>query len=274
MLALLLIAVSFITPVSYAQTSGADRCEVRDCLCLVTPGTSTGLRTIDSPQARRYQIFFEEDSHTLTSDQSAALQRFVRQFRENNFISISLIGYTDGCGSSEHNSGLSSRRARTTSSIIRGLLPNAQIRQVAAGENSTTHLPEARRVDVVVHTTRRLTTEIERVPADVYLIDASGSMWNGWRNWQDVVNASLRPGSKVYLSIMTGCRPGQRLSTIIPQSGTEIWYSYWKVIDYMRPGQTLAIISDFDSNVPLTRREAEIIRAKAVAAGIQVIMIR
>ncbi len=273
MYTLYILTVSFLISISPAQT-GADRCEVRDCLCVVTPGTSTGLRTVTSPEKRRFAIYFEEDSHEIPAQQSLALKRFTSQFGEKNFITISLIGYTDGCGSSEHNSSLSRRRAAAASSVIKNIIPNAKISQAGSGENSPNHLPEARRVDVVVHTESKLTTAIERIPADVYLIDASGSMWNGWRDWQEVVNASLKPGSKVYLSIMTGCRNGQRLSSVTPQSGTEIWYSYWKVLDHMKRGQTLAIISDFQSNVPLTQRESAIIRRKAESIGVEVITIR
>ena len=157
-------------------------------------------------------------------------------------------------------------------SIIRND-PSARITVKVIGERTSTHSPESRRVDVIVHTSRSLTTRIERIPADYYLIDASGSMWSGWREWQDVVNASLKPGSRVYLSIMSGCSNGRRLSSVTPQSGTEIWYSYWKILNGMRPGQTLAIISDFQSRVPLTSREASTIQKIAESKSIRVIAI-
>ena len=95
-------------------------------------------------------------------------------------------------------------------------------------------------------------------------------MWEGWRGWQDVVNASLKPGSKVYLSIMTGCSNGTRLSSVTPQSGTEIWYSYWKILEFMSYGQTLLIVSDFESNYSLTRREREIIENRVREKNITV----
>ena len=133
---------------------------------------------------------------------------------------------------------------------------------------------ESRRVDIVVHTKKRITTLIDKVPADFYLVDASGSMWDGYRDWTDVVNASVKPGSKVYLSIMTGCHSGQSISSVTPQGGTEIWWSYWVILDKMRPGQTLAIISDLDSNVPLSRREHTMLSDKAQAKGVNVKFIR
>ena len=59
----------------------------------------------------------------------------------------------------------------------------------------------------------------------------------------------------------------ERLS---PSGGTEIWYSYWKVLDYMKPGQTLLIISDFQSTVPLSNRERKMIEDKVRQKGISV----
>ena len=61
--------------------------------------------------------------------------------------------------------------------------------------------------------------------------------------------------------------------TITPSGGTEIWYSYWYVLDYMKQGQTLAIISDFKSEIPLTQNERRRIDEKATKKGIKVIAI-
>ena len=65
---------------------------------------------------------------------------------------------------------------------------------------------------------------------------------------------------------MTGCYNGQILDSISPQGGTEIWYSYYTVINRMRDGETLLIISDFDSNYRIQQWErniiAEIVRRK------------
>ena len=61
--------------------------------------------------------------------------------------------------------------------------------------------------------------------------------------------------------------------SIIPGGGTEIWYSYWKILNDMSPGQTLAIISDFQSRVPLSSREAATIQSIAESKSIRVIAI-
>ncbi len=94
---------------------------------------------------------------------------------------ISVIGYTDGCGTAEYTRSLARQRAQAVVSIARQSAPNANFRIIVAGETSGAHSSASRRVDVVIHTRSALQTRIERVAADVYLIDASGSMWGGWR---------------------------------------------------------------------------------------------
>ena len=169
---------------------------------------------------------------------------------------------------------MAKRRAEAVRRYARQVLPKVQVEIVIAGEITDAHTVAALRVDVLIHTLSALRTKIEKVEADVYLIDASGSMWGSWRDWKDVISASVRPGARVYVSMMTGCQNNQNLSTIKPQSGTEIWYSYWTVLDNMKSGETLAIISDLQSNYPLTVSESGQIEAKARKKNINVIVIQ
>ncbi len=60
------------------------------------------------------------------------------------------------------------------------------------------------------------------------------------------------------------------MANIRPNGGTEIWFSYYQILDKMKPGQTLLIISDFDSEVKLSPREAEMIERKVRAKGVRV----
>lgn len=115
-----------------------------------------------------------------------------------------------------------------------------------------------------------VTREIEKVPADFYLIDASGSMWNGHAQWSDVVSASVKPNSRIFLSMVSGCRNNQTIGSVIPRGGTEIWYSYWKILEKMAPGQTLLVVSDFESTYPLTQRERSFILQRVRERGVLV----
>jgi len=99
-------------------------------------------------------------------------------------------------------------------------------------------------------------------------------MWSGWRRWTSLTNASFKPGSRIYVSMMRGCHNGMSLDSVNAQGGTEIWYSYYWVLNQMRENQTLLIISDFDANVALTRRESDIISALVRRKNITVITLR
>ena len=250
--------------------SGRDRCQTSHCTCRVQPGPRPRNPVQLVEMQRRHEFYFTEGSYDLNS--TYELEQFLRTFSGTSGLEVSIIGYTDGCGTSQYNQGLSSSRATAVERVISAELPQAKISRVGAGERTTGHYPEARRVDVVVHSSRRITTLIEKVPADVYLIDGSGSMWNSWKPWTDVINASYRGNSRIYVSITSGCRTNQVINDIEPRGATEIWYSYWWVLsNVMRPGETLAIISDFQSDIRLTGSEQRIIEGLVREKQIRVI---
>jgi hypothetical protein len=218
---------------------------------------------------RSFSIFFKEDQYILEPKQIEGLNNFFFKFKKSK-NQASIIGYADGCGSPSYNKELSSKRAEEVFLVAKNYLRPAYIEKISGGEKSNEHTADARRVDVIVHTHRLITTAIEKIPADYYLIDASGSMWGSYREWNDVINASVKPNSRVFLSITTGCRNGRYMRDVRPQGGTEIWWSYWYVIEKMRPGETLLIVSDFQSQIPLSSREAYWIKEKVRKAGITV----
>ena len=254
--------------------SSIDRCAVAHCTCEVRRGPAPTI-TANSVQIRRqHTIYFREDESEITSSQDTSLSSFIERIRRTDQRSITLIGYTDGCGGEAYNRRLAAQRVQQVKRAIEQDIPNARFNTIIHGEKTGDHSPNARIVEVVVHSDNSFTTRIERIPADVYLIDASGSMWDGWRNWTDVINASLKPNSTIYVSMMNGCYNGQRLNSISPRSGTEIWYSYYYVLTQMQPNQTLLIISDFDSNVPLSPNERQIITNLARRKNITVRTLR
>ena len=256
---------------AYAD-SGRDRCRTTDCLCSVSRGNIPTPRDRMVTVERRQLLYFNEDGDQLTNSQITGVTRFIEQNSGN--ITITLMGFTDGCGDSAYNRALAERRVRAVRDVIRQIKPGTRLDIVIGGEQVEHHSSQARRVDIIVHSSRSLSTRIEKIPADVYLVDGSGSMWEGRREWLDLVNASFRPGSRIYMSMMHGCYNGQNIDSIRPQGGTEIWMSYYAVLDKMQPGETLLIISDFDSNVRLTSREADIIRSKVRERGVNVITLQ
>jgi len=266
LLVCLIIFNGLYSGVAYSST-GEDRCHIRACLCEVRPGPKVSNKEHKKIEKRAFSVYFKEDQHLLSSKQTSDLNNFLTFFKHKK-NKASIIGYADGCGSLQHNKELSSKRAEAVYSVVKKFLAPSSIEKISGGESSSTHLAEARRVDLIIHTQRRITTAIEKIPADYYLIDASGSMWSGYKDWNDIISASVKPNSKVFLSIVSGCYNGRFMRDVRPQGGTEIWWSYWNIIDKMKPGQTLLIVSDFKSQVPLSTREASWIREKVHKAGI------
>ena len=262
------LILSNLLPESQAQASTRnERCYIQNCMCEVRPGTRVSEKTHNSITKRSLSIFFKEDQYVLDSGQIERLSSFFSKFKKSK-NQASIIGYADGCGSFSYNKELSSKRAKEVFLIAKNYIRPSYIERISGGENSREHLAGARRVDIIVHTHKRVTTAIEKVPADYYLIDASGSMWSSYRDWNDIINASVKPNSRVFLSMTKGCRNGQRMISVRPQGGTEIWWSYWHVVEKMKPGETLLIISDFQSQIPLSAREAYWIKEKVRKAGI------
>lgn len=253
--------------------TASDRCGVRDCTCRVVPGAVRPLDPTQISDSHRHNVFFEENEYSLIDQQHEGIRGFSSKFSKSAKIDITLVGYTDGCGSYDSNRTLSSQRARVVTEQIKRSLPNANVSFQGAGEVSSGHDPRSRRVDILVQVKSNLANSIERVKADVYLIDASGSLWSGWDGWTNVINASFRPGSRIYLSKMFNCHNGSSIDNISPAGGTEIWWSYWVVLDEMQPGETLAIISDFDSNYALSDWEHRAIQKKVWEKRVRVIVI-
>jgi len=255
----------------YMNETGDDRCSTKSCLCRVGPPRELTKEKVLKSE-RRYSLFFKEASSTISAEQTKELKQFILSLDKSS-SSFTVVGYTDDCGSHEYNDKLVRGRTTEVSSILKSAgLKNIDTTTFNA-EFGTGHDPAARRVDVIIHKSSRLTTMIDKIQADVYLIDASGSMWDGWKKWSDIVAVSFKPGSRVYLSTTVGCTVGKPLNEVTPAGGTEIWYSYWKVLDLMKRGETLLIVSDFKSRVPLTKRESAMIESKVSARGIKVIAV-
>jgi len=255
----------------YMSGGGSDRCEARDCICKTRAPKYRQSATPTIVHSRRLAVPFLEGSHSVNLSDGRSLSSFLSDFPTST--SFTIVSYTDGCGSHGYNSGLVQRRAATVKELMKKSGHTRVSLTQFKAEASRGHDPDSRRVDVIAHTSSRLTTMIEKIQADVYLIDASGSMWSGWKDWSNVIAVSFKPNSRIYMSQTFECTPGLRMDQVAPTGGTEIWYSYWKILELMKPGETLAIISDFRSDVPLTNREALIIQQKVEQHQIKVIAV-
>lgn len=253
---LLVLVMSLLSPVSYAG-SGKDRCAVSHCTCEVRPGpyspnTSAKIKTTVM------SVYFLEDKHNLTISQIRDIKEFVKAPGK-----YTVLAYTDGCASYSHNKSLALRRLSSVGTYIQ----NHTSRIVP--EESSHHSPKSRRVDIVRKRDISIRGIIETVDVDAYLLDASGSM-AGSQSWKDIASASFKKGKKIYVSKMTSCRDGQTVTSVPYGGGTEIWYSYWWVLNEMNYGESLLIVSDFDANYGLKSSERAALEALVRRKNIKV----
>lgn len=255
----------------YKAGSAKDRCCHSSCMVEVkTSKPDLVVKKINT--TNKLSVYFEEDSSNLSSESIKEIELFLE--KNPHLTDITVIGNTDGCGAPTYNIGLSGKRAGSVKNRILKLR-NATIRMRWAGEIVANHSPLARRVDVVATSQVTLMEPLPRIISDFYLLDSSGSMANG--NWQKFVRAisfHRKKGSRFFIATTECINRGSHINFVNPSGATEIWMSYWEIIDYMSPGQTLTIISDFESRYPLQPWEHQAISNKISKKNIIVRVIR
>lgn len=247
-------------------SSGQDRCCNRGCVARVTPGPKEQVAKIKKITDTT-DVYFDEDSSHLKPNESEKVDEFMSDARE--YANITLIGYTDGCGTLSYNKALSLRRAQKVKQQILKTRPNASITIRAAGEIAEGHSAKNRKVQIAHSTNVTLVDPPPKIISDFYLVDSSSSMKGSkFEKYRRAITYHRPPGSVVYLSTTACVSNGKSYNSIDPTGGTEIWYAYWYILDRMKPGQTLTIVSDFDSTYPLTAREEMIIQQKVKSKGV------
>jgi len=231
---------------SYAG-SGKDRCYIEDCVCPVRVN-----KTKEAPQTT--EIFFGEDSYELDSRDEDKVRQFVRS-HPGKMIYIS--GYADACGDANHNKRLSVARAVEVKRYVTGYGGAARVYKTFGEASSSSHIHSDRKVILSVRpdSLARKMDQIKNV--NLYIVDASGSISS---QWGQVVNYKYPAGASVVLSKVSGCRPGDNIRNVRPSGGTEIWYSFWYSLKHRaKYGDTVMVISDFHTKVPLSSEAKNII---------------
>ena len=262
----------FTLPEFHTVGDPQDRCCNIGCIAQITRGKKA-LVAIKKTESGTTSIFFNENGYTLSSEG----MRKIKQFAEtvDSESSLTIVGYTDGCGSNSFNNKLSMRRSKVVRGYLRSLGVKNDIKLVSAGEVSNNHNPVARRVDLGFSKSFKLYEPPPKIISDFYLIDSSGSMQNGsWETYRRAISYHAPLSSRIYLATDVCVPHGRNFDYIEPAGGTEIWFAYWTILDKMKPGQTLVIISDFDSTFPLTPREDMMIRHKVKQKGVKVTAIK
>ncbi len=224
--------------------SAQSRCETVHCMC--------ELSRSPVPESQILEIRFGEGSDRLSETDLERLRGWAGP--------AVVISTTDGCGGSQYNIGLSTRRARAVSKHI----PLSSIRPL--GETTPDHNPTHRRT-LVVSATSYLLQQLAANPADYYILDGSGSMQPHWR---EVRQFPFPAHARVYAAKTHDCYRGTAVSRFLPGGSTEIWYPLWKVIDMARPNTTVMVVSDLMSTLPLTAREVSTIEKLAQSKNIRI----
>lgn len=257
----------FLMPEFELAASSQDRCCNAGCIAEVT--TTKPANVVKSINTTtKLSIYFEEGSSTLSAESIRAINIFLTS--NPNLGDITVVGSTDGCGAPTHNISLSSRRASVVKNVIlrQG---NINVETRWSGEIVDGHSDMARRVDIASTDSVTLMSPPPRIIADFYLIDGSGSMSGGdWQKYVRSISYHRPRGSRVFISTTTCVPHGRNLNRINPAGGTEIWYSYWTLLDRMSAGDTLVIVSDFDSTYPLQPWERNTIAEKVSSVGVSV----
>ena len=243
-----------------------ERCSYEDCVCRVEiPKYVPTYKTTSFKSST--SIYFKEEEFLTGEDDNDTVHKFMSKNRDAEKIFV--LGYTDGCGSYFYNQVLSKNRARAATKLVRKTGYRRKIIYAGMSELTSTHEPLARRSDII--SSKNLTYKVPppNLVADVYLLDASGSMVD-YSDWLNIIAANKKKTSRLYISYTMPCADGTRASSVSPAGPTEIWWSYWQTLDKMKSGQTLIILSDFDSRIPLTSREHARLTQKAKKRGVKV----
>ena len=257
-----------LPPPIYVEDSSINpaRCSYEDCLCKVEiPKYTPVFKNINSKTST--SIFFEEAEFSAGEDDNLIVYNFMSKNQDTEKIFI--LGYTDGCGNYFYNQKLSKKRAQSAMSLVRKTGFRRKVIYAGMSELTSTHEPMARRSDII--SSKNLTYRVPppNLVADVYLLDASGSMAD-YDDWLNIIAANKKSSSRLYISYTLSCVDGTPAKEVRPGGATEIWLSYWKTLDKMSSGQTLVILSDFNSRYPLTSRDHVRLTQKAQQRGVKV----
>ena len=224
------------------------RCAYEDCVCSVKiPAYVPEFKNVKVDSS--LSVFFSENSSSLDLGEKKKIESYID--KNSKASSIFIMGYTDGCGSYNYNKRLAAARSRSTRAATRAAGFSGRVVVSSMSELTSTHSDYAKRADLVTSDNFKLKVLPPNLTADHYLLDASGSMQN-YRTWVNIIAANKKKNSKLHLSYTKKCSDGIDALRISPAGPTEVWYSYWQVLDKMTAGQTLIIISDFDSRYLLS----------------------
>ncbi len=279
-LASLLLFFTYLNIGQFANANPENRCRVKHCLCNVRGDVGTNpnpsinrfsdIQTSDNSNSdlkntcsdKKLTVYFGYDKFSLNSNDRVDINKFVRT---NYFAGgFYLDGHASSAGNKDYNQRLSQKRLQ---GVMRQINRPMRIKAESFGERYSSRDDSARDRRVTITPIHNFIKLLDLKKTNYYLFDQSGSMDKYWDDIQDYKFWSR--SAKVYISTVNYCENGAHLKTIGSYGGTHIWYSFWNLIDQMRPGSSVTIVSDFQTPVPLNAREWSMIRAKLAKKNIK-----
>jgi len=266
------------------KASPESRCRITHCLCKVSgsvgrnsiPQTRSFRNIIPTENSRsdlkntcdskRLTVYFEHDKSSLNTNDRIDISKFIQA---NSFAGgFYLEGHASSSGNVSYNQLLSQRRTQTVAGKIRQSLRRPiRMKAESYGERYANNQDSSDDRKVTITPIHNFIALLDLKKTDYYLIDQSGSMQKYWSQIQDYKFHSRQV--QAYLSTVNFCQNGSRINSIDAYGGTHVWYSFWNLIDQMRPGSSVTIVSDFQTPVPLNAREWSRIKAKLNSKNIK-----
>jgi peptidoglycan-associated lipoprotein len=118
----------------------------------IASGPAPGSQADLAAKAGSDRVFFEYDSHDLSDEARATLQRHAEWLRQNPTVSFTIEGHADERGTREYNLALGDRRANAVKNYLAALgIPANRLRTISYGKER----PEVQGSDEAAHAQNR-----------------------------------------------------------------------------------------------------------------------
>ncbi len=192
-------------------------------------------------------VFFSTNSWQLMSGDIDDLRKFGRTLDLGS--SLIIEGRADYRGTEERNVVLGKNRAQGIATFL-GAYTHGSVDYVSYGENDASQDTRDRialqrdRVVRIVPNKGLVSRALDVSPADVYLIDQSGSMQG--QKWGQVQAFSFPGNAEVFTFESPKQDCSVSLSKRSPGGGTPLYTSLYDVLSSMTHSQTLTVLTDGD----------------------------
>ncbi len=216
-------------------------------------------------------VFYTTNSWKLMSNDIDDLRKFGKTLDSGS--SLIIEGRADYRGSEERNEVLGRNRAQGIAEFLQ-TYTGGSVDFVSYGENDSQETSDKEqlqrdRVVRIVPNKGLVTRALDVSPADVYLIDQSGSMTG--EKWNQVQTFYFPKDADVYTfeSPKQDCRTP--LSQRSPGGGTPLYWSLSDVLSSMKDSQTLTVLTDGDDTHEGKTPAQVIVLANAIKISVNVI---